>query len=62
MPLCGPPVVFAPRVNTAWKRKGMLDFVESVLLLNTLNCFLPAKFLGWDHSLSDRFVCLFVFK
>lgn len=40
MPFSGLPVVFAPRVNTAWERRGMLGFVESVLLLNILQLFL----------------------
>lgn len=43
MSLCGPHIVFAPRINTAWKKRGMLDFVESVLLLNTFSQVLGVR-------------------
>lgn len=59
MPISGPPVVFAPRVNIAWERRGMLGFVESVLLLNILPLFLASQVLGVGLFFACRVVGFF---
>lgn len=57
MSLCIPRIVFAPRINTAWKKRGMLDFVESVLLLNTFS-----QVLGVRSFFECQLFFLFFFK
>lgn len=45
------PCSFFPKSKYSLEKEGN----ESVLLLNTFSCFLPAKFLRWDHSLECQF-------